>query len=204
MKKHLRVVFGACAAVVVAVAAAIATPPAHAGLLSCGSTTHPFTRWDDNNPYYAFQNNDFELGSAGWALSGGARVVSGNDPYFIDGPGSYSLYLPSGSSALSPKVCVNLFSPYARMMAIDESGTDRGLNAQVIYYGLLGNVLGIFNFATFSPADHREWLPSDPAPAALNVPVLVAYARIKLTPSGFGSDWQVDDAFVDPWVNVVG
>lgn len=209
---RLRVVFAF--AIVCATALGATARPAGAGLLDplapvlqivippCGAPVQPFTQWGDDHSYYAIPNNGFETGSAGWTLSGGARVVPGNEPYNLSGPGSYSLALPSGSSAVGPPTCVNLLAPYLRMIALDAGGADNGLQVQVRFYGLTGNLTGLLNFATFDPADHATWQPTGAAPSALALPLATRYMRIRLAPSGWGSNWRVDDVFVDPWLAV--
>ena len=47
----------------------------------------------------------------------GATVVAGNESFNLSGPGSHSLYLPSGSSATSPEVCVETLDVFARFVA---------------------------------------------------------------------------------------
>jgi hypothetical protein len=51
------------------------------------------------------------------AADGGATVVSGNESFNLSGPGSHSLYLPSGSSATSPAMCVETLDVFARYVA---------------------------------------------------------------------------------------
>ena len=80
--RQLLVIAGA----LVALAAASASP-AHAGdesLLGCGyEPVHPFLQWLDPLPYTLLPGGDFESGAAGWKLSGGARVVDGNEPFYV-------------------------------------------------------------------------------------------------------------------------
>src|SRR5262249_30941558 len=98
---------------VVIIAALATTPTAQAGPLttspasSCDSDAgQAFAAWGDSSYYARLFNGSFEGGSAGWYLSGGARVVSGNEPFFVgDVDDNHSLLLPSGSSAYSGTVC---------------------------------------------------------------------------------------------------
>lgn len=196
--------------------AAGAATPASAALLDplapvvnlvvpdCGTAGQPFARWNDNHSYYTIPNNGFESGASGWTLVGGARVVYGNEPYYVNGRGSYSLSLPSGSSAVSPAACVNLLSPYLRMFANDANGRDSGLDVEVRFYGLTGNLTGILNVATLDPGDHATWQPTAPVSTALALPLGTSSFRLRLAPGGWGSNWRVDDVFVDPWLNVGG
>ena len=80
---------------------------AKAGLIGTGSasycsstSTQAFASWGDQSAYTLLPNGSFENGGNLWALSGGAKVVSGNEPFFLNGRGdSHSLLLPAGSSA---------------------------------------------------------------------------------------------------------
>lgn len=189
------------AAIVVAGAAGIAAP-AKAGLLSCGSGTQVFAPWKDYSTYYLATNGGLESGSTGWTLSGGASVVSGNEPFYASG--SHSLFLPSGSSAMSPRTCIGTLNDFVRMFASDAGGTDYGLHVRVYWYGLLSNLLGVTDSDTFAPGS--DWNPTDKLTSLGGIVPLVPLlgstsARIQLTPIGDGSNWRVDDVYVDPfWV----
>jgi hypothetical protein len=78
--------------------------PAMAGLgLACPDpTTKPFSAWGDYAKYAFAPNGGFESGSGGWTLTGGAKVVSGNESFYVHGARErYSLSLPPGSTAKS-------------------------------------------------------------------------------------------------------
>src|SRR5687767_3298914 len=110
----------ALASLVAALALGGASANAGEGLLglSCGDEpTHPFARWLDPLPYTLAPDGGFENGAAGWSLSRGARVVAGNEPFALSGPGARSLYLPAGSSATSPRMCVGLLLPVVRLVS---------------------------------------------------------------------------------------
>lgn len=216
--KKLRLARLGLAAVAALSAAALAgtATPARAGLLDplapvigivippCGAPVHPFAQFGDDNSYYLVPNGGFEAGSTGWTLSGGARVVDGNEPFNLSGPGSFSLALPSGSSAVSPATCVNVLAPYLRMVALDAAGHDDGLQVQVRFYGVTGNLTGILNQTTLDRGDHAAWRPTAAASSALAVPLGTQYMKVTLKPLGYGSNWRVDDAFVDPWLVQAG
>jgi hypothetical protein len=187
----------------VAAAALCAVPAANAGLLdpvtqlvapTCGTNSYPFAQFGDAYPYFGFGNNGFESGSTGWALSGGAAVKSGNEPWYVNGFGSHSLSLPQGASATSPAFCINVFDPVARAFAKGTAGGD--LNVQVIFRGLTGNLTGIFNVT--DQGGTGAWGPTDPLSSRLALPIGTTSAQIRFT-SASGS-WQLDDVFVDPSV----
>jgi len=190
-------------------AAAFSVPAANAGLISgllggnCPTGgSQVFAPWQDYASYLLAPNGGLELGTTGWSASGGASVVSGNEPFFPTG--THSLSLPSGSSALSPVVCLGQNQLFIRMFGEDVGGTDRGLHVQVVWYGLLNKVLGISDFATYGPGS--AWAPTSKLSSSggLQVPLLPILgstsARVMLTPLGSGSKWQIDDLYIDPCI----
>jgi hypothetical protein len=84
-------------------------------------------------------NRGFESGSLGCTLSGGAKVVAGNEPFFLSGDGSNnrSLLLPSGSSA-SGTVCFALGDWHLRMVMRNVGSRTGGLRVQVVVPSLVG------------------------------------------------------------------
>jgi len=190
-------------------AAAFSVPAANAGLISgllggnCPTGgSQVFAPWQDYASYLLAPNGGLELGTTGWSMSGGASVVSGNEPFLPTG--THSLSLPSGSSALSPVVCLGQNQLFIRMFGKDAGGTDRGLRVQVVWYGLLNKVLGISDFATYGPGS--QWSPTSKLSSGggLQVPLLPILgstsARVMLTPLGSGSKWQIDDLYIDPCI----
>ena len=84
-----------------------------AGLgVSCPDpTTQPFRPWSDYARYARVPDGGFEAGATGWKLAGGAKVVAGNNPFYLRDPDDRSsLQLPAGSSATSPPMCIGLLS----------------------------------------------------------------------------------------------
>jgi hypothetical protein len=192
---------------VAGVVAALVAPGASAGLNlggllggNCGSnTSQVFAQWGDYAQYFLATNGGLESGSNGWSLRDGAAVVSGNEPFLPTG--THSLSLPSGSTATSPVTCIGPKNPFVRMFASDQAGTDSGLHVRVIWYGLLNSVLGISDFTTFDPGN--GWGPSSKLNSVGGINVLIPVlgstsARIQLSPTGSGSNWIVDDVYVDP------
>jgi hypothetical protein len=194
-------------------ATVFAVPAASAGLISgllggnCPSGgTQVFAPWQDFANYNLAPNGSFELGTTGWSLSGGAKVVDGNEPFLPTG--THSLSLPSGSSALSPVICLGPKQLYVRMFAADAGGTDKGMRVRVVWYGLLNKVLGISDYAVFEGG--HGWTPTSKlnSSGGLQVPLLPILgstsARVEVTPLGTGSKWQIDDLFIDPCIGRLG
>jgi hypothetical protein len=199
------------APVVLAVAFTAAVPAANAGLISglgnlvlptCGAVAQPFAQFGDGNSYYPVPNNGLENGAAGWSMSSGATVGSGNEPWYAAGWGSHSLVLAPGATASSPATCISLLDPSVRAFA-RSNGADGALNVQVVFYGLTGNLLGVLNVADQQPGDFSTWQPTGDVSSLLAVPVATTSFRIRFTSLAARGTWQVDDVFVDPWASGV-
>jgi hypothetical protein len=178
-----------------AIVLAAGTAPASAGLgLSCPSpTTVPFAPWSDYANYAFVPDGGFESGASGWSLSG-ARVVAGNETFFIHGPSDrYSLSLPAGKSATSPGMCISLLSGKMRFVARGDNGAK--VKVQIIYRGLLSSVLGILDGGTFSAGG--SWKPS-PQIGMLGgvLPLLTTSVQFRFTASNGAV--LLDDVYLDP------
>lgn len=193
MSKRIQLVLVAMAA---AAAAFVAAPAGNAGLLTCPAGLHPFAQFGDNNSYFGFANNSFENGAYGWSLSG-SSVVGGNEPWDVNGPGENSLSIGPGGTASSPRVCTALLAPDWRLFA-KSNGANGSLRAQIVFYGLLGNVTGILNVTNFDSSSYGDWEPSQDVPSLLSLPLATFSAQLRLTNTGTSGTWQVDDVFVDP------
>ena len=195
-------------------ATAFAVPAANAGLIGNLLNNCPtggakvFAPWQDSANYLLSPNGGFEFGSTGWSLSGGAGIVSGNEPFYPTG--THSLALPSGSTATSPTVCLGSSQLYIRMFGKDLGGTDSGLRVRIQFYGLLNNLLGFKDFAVFPGG--KDWAPTGQVQSSggLLTPLPVVSllsstsARIQITPLGTGSRWQIDDVYIDPCIGRIG
>ncbi len=164
------------------------------------SSSQVFSRFGDSSYYARMLNGGFENGSTAWVLSGGARVVSGNEPYYLSGNmGDHnSLLLPAGSSAYSGTVCFALGDWHLRLMMKRLSATG-GLRVQVIVPSLLG-ILTVLDGGTVSGTS--TWAPSPRLELLLsNVISLLGTKAVafRFTPVGVGASYQIDDVYLDPW-----
>jgi hypothetical protein len=192
---------------VVIVAALALTATAKAGLIGTGSASYcdptskrlrPMGRLlHVRNP----AQRGFESGSTGWSLSGGARVVSGNEPYFVGRAGdSHSLLLPAGSSVYSGAVCFALGDWHMRLFAKNVGAAGGQLRVQVIVPSLVGGLLTILDGGTIGATG--TWAPSPQVKLALcNVTSLLGTRAVafRFTPVGSGAAFQIDDVYLDPW-----
>jgi hypothetical protein len=204
MKQQLRRALAGAALTVVAVLATAGT--ASAGVLvktvsDCGvqPLSQPFARWLDQSRYTLVPGGSLEGGAGGWTLSGGAKVVSGNESFKVGGAGdSASLRLPSGSSAVSAPICVGLEHPTVRFFAKKNSGLLSTLAVTAVVQLQLGGTLDVpFGVVTAG----SQWTPTLPFLFLGNLlPLLPGQytpVKFRFTPV-LGGDWQIDDVYVDP------
>jgi hypothetical protein len=181
---------------------------AHAGLLdltpgACGlQESTPFTPWGDSSTYVQVPGGTFEPGSQSWMLTGGAKVVDGNESYDVSGLGSHSLSLPAGSSATSPAACTGLDHPGARLFVRNTGSPSSRLNVYATYRILLGLPIRI---SLGQLSGSSTWEPSSPLQMGLlsNLAgeLTVSESTISFTfvPADRSGDWQIDDMYLDPW-----
>jgi hypothetical protein len=191
--------------VVVLVSAGALTGSANAGLLggACGDRpfSKPFLRWLDPMNYTLAPGGNFEPGARGWTLKGGAAVVTGNEPWKVSGAGSRSLYLPSGSTAMTPPICVETLDPTVRYFA-----KNRGivaLSSLVVEVVLLDSSgRPVLALPAGVHTGFSTWHPSLPGVALLNLTAILnggkANVAFRFRPVGLGAKWQIDDVYVDP------
>jgi hypothetical protein len=143
----------------------------------------------------------FENGSASWALSGGARVVDGNEPFFLhQRTDRHSLYLPQGSSASSATMCFALGDWHLRLLMRNAGSATGSLRVSVIVPSLVGGLLTVLDGGTVKAGS--AWAPSPRLALLLgNVTSLLGTRAVafRFTPVGSGAAFQIDDVYLDPW-----
>ena len=180
-----------------ALAAVVGASPAAAGLgISCPDpTAQTFRDWSDYANYAFLPDGGFEAGAAGWTLAGGAKVVSGNERYYLHGTGDRaSLMLPSGSVATSAPMCIGLLSSKMRFVVAGAPGAH--VKVQIVYRGPVSSVLGVFDGGTVT--SNGTWQPS-PQMSMLGgvLPLLTQSVQFRFIASGGTA--QIDDVYLDPW-----
>ena len=199
---RVRPIAGRLGHVVVLSAAAVGlgASPALAGTVTTVSQcsppplSQPFLAYGDQN-YYTLapgeKPNNFD--GAGWTLAGGAKVVKTNS---ADGTMKNVLDLPSGSSAVSPTICVSSSYPTARTMVRNVLGSE-GVSFSVSYE----------NTPSWSTPQNtglidgsgRVWTLSDPVslqPADVSGWQLV---RFTFVAGGTASEFQLYNFYIDPY-----
>jgi hypothetical protein len=201
--RRLVLAIGAAAA-----AAALVAPTAKPGLLlppppaeQCGPSSQVFSPWGDSAYYQLVPGGSFEPGTFPWLLTRGAKVVGGNEPFFVGGTGhTRSLYLPSGSTAYSPPACFGLGRWNARFFAVNTGSPYSTLRVSVVVQHLLGT-LSVLDGGTVTHTG--VWQPSPKIGllvSTLTSPLGGRSISLKFTPTGTGAAWRIDDVYIDPWV----
>jgi hypothetical protein len=182
--------------------------PASAGILTasagdCGdeTMTKPFAQFGDNANYKLVENGAFETGTGGWTLLGGAKVVSGNEPWKVGGAShGKSLTLPAGSSAISPVSCVGLAEPTVRFFARKGRSPLLGISTLAVSVYVKTSLGVVVPVPVGVVLGNGEWKPTAPMLIVANLLPLLPGDR---TPVAFQftpvlGEWQIDDLYVDP------
>lgn len=195
----------ACTAMALLVApAAQAAAPAPDSTARCfgQSFTQTFRPWNDRGSYTLLPGAGMEGDLAGWALTGGAATVPGNETFRVGGPlDGRSLSLPAGSSVTSAPICVGINYPYFRFFARNGGSSFSSLDVDVLYLNAGGHVMGsqrlgsLRGSASWAPTQ-RISLAVGRTGAASGADAAVAF---RFTPRGSGGGWQIDDVYVDPY-----
>lgn len=205
--------------------AAVLAPAAQAAPCDGLDMEQPFLAWHDSADYALVPGGDFEVGTTGWTLDGGAATAAGGNP-FRPQSSATSLSLPAGSSATTPAVCVAKGNPTARIFAntVVPGAKKSGLKVEVIYLNADGSVrkvkkagklkrerqwdatrkfsLAQGQFGAKPSADVTTGPPADkpdkPQGGQGQKPSSgTAQIALRFTPTA-GSGWLIDDVFVDP------
>jgi len=190
---------------VFAIAAAFA-PTASAGILVESATdcedqslSRPFLPWLDAAQYTLAPGGDAESDD-GWDLSGGAGVVSGNEPWNVTSSGdSSSMGMPAGSSATTGAMCVGLEHPTLRFFA---RSSGAGLFSALRVEVLVEDKLGVIDDLTLGYVTPGSWSPTPAYLVTANLLPLLPGSHtpvaFRFTPQGSGN-WRIDDVYVDPY-----
>ena len=187
-------------------AAFVSAAPAQAvnlkSLVSCPGETvvQPFIPWSDASYYTLATGGNFESGAAGWAYSGGAKIASGNETYYVGSrKDSHSLSLPAGSSVTTAAMCAGVTNPDFRFFLKNTGSSSSTLAVSVIYETATGTQASA---QVASLTAGSSWAVSPQIPILVNLlPLLPGNASpiaFTFTPQGSGN-WSIDDLYVDPW-----
>ncbi len=165
--------------------------------------SQPFLPWADPSQYEFLPNGGFERGDVHWTFDGGASVTAQNEPYQVHGANdSSSLGLPTGASAQSAAMCVDLADPTLRLFAVNTGSPLSTLEVDAVYTDALGNPQTTPIALVTSDG---TWQPTDPIPILANLaspPLLTngtTQVALRFTVLGDSGNWMVDDVHVDPF-----
>ncbi|HET7053064.1 MAG TPA: hypothetical protein VFI09_04005 [Solirubrobacterales bacterium] len=160
-----------------------------------------FSPWGDQHNYVLAPDGGFEAGGSGWQLNNGAAVVEENESYYLNDAGdSRSLSLPSGSSAVSPPVCMSIGTPSFRLTARNSGDPSSQLRVEAVY-----KLLGLVHTKTAATLRAGStWAPTQPISTVLTLSTILgtlipSAIEIRFTPLDSTGNWQVDDVYVDPF-----
>ncbi|MBJ7520538.1 MAG: hypothetical protein JHC84_12660 [Solirubrobacteraceae bacterium] len=149
----------------------------------------------DVSDYSVAPGGNFESGTAGWTLSRGARIVSGNETLGVSG-GSKSLQMPLGSSAISPEFCVDESHPHFRFVYKVDNMSLAGFLAHVVYRDASGKITGVELVSSKALSlTPTRWQASPKSPLATIIPLnpttkstTVQLKLTSLSPTDFVND----------------
>jgi hypothetical protein len=163
--------------------------------------TQAFLPWGDAGQYTLSPGGNLESPLTGWTLTGGARVVAGNEPFYVGRTTDRSsLSLPAGSSVLTAPICIDDTYPWFRVFVRNNSGQAASLKVDILYRDTTGTLR--VRASGIHTALAPGWAPTgtlkirmtfDPTSAGGAAPV-----AFRFTPQGPSSSWQIDDVYVDP------
>jgi hypothetical protein len=157
--------------------------------------------WGDTGTYFLVSNGDFENGSTDWSLTGGARVVDGNETYHVGGASdSHSLMIPPNGAAESRSFCVSKGEDVIRLFVNNSHVAGAILHVDAIVVNPDNGYVGTAAFDVNGDVQSTPWAPT----MALRVPNLFGGAgteqlTLRFTLRGTPTTWSVDDVFVDPF-----
>lgn len=190
----------AVSALAVALALVVFAGPAQ-GACNYTGAEPVFSPWGDRHSYVLAPDGGFEAGGVGWSLGNGARVVSGNESFYLNESTDFrSLALPGGSSAVSPPICMSLDTPIFRMVARNAGDPASRLKVEATY-----KLLGLVRTKTVSKvAGGVDWAPTQQMSTVLTLSTIVgtlvpSAIQIRIAPLDNRGEWQVDDLYIDPF-----
>jgi len=159
-------------------------------------TSMVFAPWGDTGDYFLAAGGDFEGSRTSWT---GGSLMWGNDPFYLAGGGDrQSLRIEDGATATSPTFCADVRHPDFRFVARPLDAREPGaLNVSVRFRDKWGGTqtwqMWTFAGIQYWTASPRVRLMRDlPLPSSGETTAQVLFRAV-------GSDWAVDDVFIDPF-----
>jgi hypothetical protein len=156
----------------------------------------PFAQFGDLADYFLAPDGDLSAGGSGWTFEG-AQIVPENEPWWVHGGETpASVWLDSGASASSPPICVTLDDPTMRFFARSTGGPTGALAVDVLYTDTDGAPQEL-RIGTVNADEAEDWTAV--APLAIVANTTEMDVQFRFTALGAGSEWMVDDVYVDPY-----
>jgi hypothetical protein len=158
-----------------------------------------FLPWADVGWYEPVPDAGLEAGGTVWTFSAGARVIAGNESYFVgSNSDTRSLRVPRGGSATTASMCLDLGRPTIRFFVRNEGSPYAKLTVSAVIGDPRGEArtvpIGVITAG-------RGWAPSPPLAVVANALSLLPLAgtAFRFTPADNSADWVIDDVYVDPY-----
>jgi hypothetical protein len=158
-----------------------------------------FLPWGDFALYTLSPGGDFEGSMSGWQLAGGARVVSGNEPYHVGSlRDDSSLSIPAGASAVSAPICIDRTYPTFRFFARNLTAGKGKLSVEVSWQE--AGITKTFK-ASLDKSAGTTWAPvkSLKLPSGALSTWGLEPVTFRFTADTAGA-FEVDDVYVDPFM----
>jgi len=189
---------------------AFAAPAANAGILTSSATSceahvysKPFAKWLDFMNYVPLPGGSFEPGDQAWTLSGGAKVVSGNESHYVRSRDDRrSLAIPQGATVTSPSICVGLGEPTLRFFAKQNSGLlGTATSALAVSVDVETSTGDLLTLPIGAAAENIGWSPTLPMTVIANLLPLLPddTTAVRFNFTAVTGNWQIDDVYVDPF-----
>jgi hypothetical protein len=175
--------------------ASAGTPAAQAAGCPEQPLSQTFLPWLDVAWYVQAPGGGFEGGTGEWTLTGGAKIVDGNEPFLA---GGRSLALPTGASATSAPMCIGIDHPTLRLFARNTGAPGSALAVSVVFSDLLG-VTRSLPVGVIGAGD--AWSPTPVMPILVNLLALTGDQQVafRFTAPADRGEWTIDDVYVDPY-----
>jgi hypothetical protein len=191
------VTLAAAAALAVLPAAGASADVINTGVCDGAALSQPFAAWGDSAQYKLLPGGNFEGSLAGYTLSGGAKVVSGSEPFAA---GAKALSIPAGGSVLTAATCVNSANPTYRFFYKSQGGLLGLLPVMTVSLVYQDGLLGLVELPLGIVLPSGKWQPSgkELTLAALGSAIANGSVPLALRFTSVAGTWSVDDVYVDP------
>jgi hypothetical protein len=156
-----------------------------------------FLPWSDPAWYTSVPDGGMERQQGAWSLSGSAKFVEANEPYFVRSVGDvWSLTLASGDAAVSARTCIGVGHPALRFFARSSHPSEATLQVAVEFTDPTG-VRRSQQIALLT--GDTSWAPTPPVLIVANALCLLNAQEVAFRFTAVGGRWWIDDVYVDPY-----